>query len=54
MEADCNGTEIPALELLTMNRLKNGGLMTLWEMDGEAAQQELPEGKINAAFIMSD
>ncbi|MEN6330399.1 MAG: hypothetical protein ABFD57_00265 [Smithella sp.] len=44
MEADGTGTEIPALELLTI----------LWEMDGEAAQQELPEGKIDAVFMMSD
>lgn len=51
---DGTGTQILALELLAINGIKPGESTTLWEMDDEAAQQELLEGKIDAAFMMSD
>lgn len=51
---DGTGTHVLALELLAMNGIKPGGNTTLLEMDDEDAEKALREGKIDAAFMMSD
>ena len=51
---DGTGTQVLALELLAMNDIKPGGATALLEMDDEAAEKALREGKIDAAFMMSD
>jgi TRAP-type uncharacterized transport system substrate-binding protein len=48
------GTQVLALELLALNGIKPGGSTTLLEIDDEEAQAALLEGKIDAAFMMSD
>jgi TRAP-type uncharacterized transport system substrate-binding protein len=51
---DGTGTQVLALELLGMNGIKPGGATALLEMDDEDAEKALLEGKIDAAFMMSD
>ena len=51
---DGTGTQILALQLLSLNGIKPGGPTALLEMDDEEAQKALLEGKIDAAFMMSD
>jgi len=51
---DGTGTQILALQLLSMNGIKPGGNTALLEMDDEEAEKALLEGKIDAAFMMSD
>ena len=51
---DGTGTQVLALELLAMNGIKPGGATALLEMDDEDAEKALREGKIDAAFMMSD
>jgi TRAP-type uncharacterized transport system substrate-binding protein len=51
---DGTGTQVLALELLAMNGIKLGGATALLEMDDEDAEKSLREGKIDAAFMMSD
>ena len=51
---DGTGTQVLALELLAMNEIKPGGATKLLEMDDEEAEKALLEGKIDAAFMMSD
>jgi TRAP-type uncharacterized transport system substrate-binding protein len=51
---DGTGTQVLALELLAMNEIKPGGTTKLLEMDDEEAEKALIEGKIDAAFMMSD
>jgi len=51
---DGTGTQVLALELLAMNGIKPGGSTTLVEMDDNEAEAALLEGKIDAAFMMSD
>ncbi|MGD0785840.1 MAG: TAXI family TRAP transporter solute-binding subunit [Sedimentisphaerales bacterium] len=48
------GTQVLALELLALNGIKPDGPTTLLEIDDEEAQAALLEGKIDAAFMMSD
>ncbi len=48
------GTHVLALELLAMNGIKPGETTTLLEMDDDESQKLLLEGKIDAAFMMSD
>jgi TRAP-type uncharacterized transport system substrate-binding protein len=51
---DGTGTQVLALELLDMNGIKPSGATTLIEMDDDDAHKALLEGKIDAAFMMSD
>jgi len=51
---DGTGTQVLALELLALNGIKKGGNTKLLEIDDEEAEKELLEGKIDAAFMMSD
>ncbi len=51
---DGTGTQVLALELLALNGIKKGGNTKLLEIDEEEAEKELLEGKIDAAFMMSD
>jgi TRAP-type uncharacterized transport system substrate-binding protein len=51
---DGTGTQVLALELLALNGIKKGGNTKLLEIDDEKAEKELLEGKIDAAFMMSD
>jgi len=51
---DGTGTQVLALELLALNGIKPGDSTTLLKMDDEAAEKALREGKIDAAFMMSD
>ncbi len=51
---DGTGTQVLALELLEMNGIKPGGATALLEMDDDDAHKALLEGKIDAAFMMSD
>ena len=48
------GTQVLSLELLALNGIKPGGATELLEMDDEEAAKALLEGKIDAAFMMSD
>ncbi len=51
---DGTGTQILALQLLSLNGIKPGGSTALLEMDDEDAEKELLAGNIDAAFMMSD
>ena len=51
---DGTGTQVLALELLAMNGIKQGGNTKLLEINDEEAEKALLEGKIDAAFMMSD
>jgi len=51
---DGTGTQVLALELLALNGIKKGGNTKLLEIDEEEAEKKLLEGKIDAAFMMSD
>ena len=51
---DGTGTQVLALELLALNGIKPGGATALLEMDDDVAHKALQEGKIDAAFMMSD
>ncbi len=51
---DGTGTQVLALELLDRNGIKPGGSTQLLKMDDDAAAAALLEGKIDAAFMMSD
>ena len=51
---DGTGTQVLALELLALNGIKKGGNAKLLEINDEEAEKELLEGKIDAAFMMSD
>ena len=51
---DGTGTQVLALNLLAMNGIKPGGGTKLLEMDDEEAEKALLEGRIDAAFMMSD
>jgi hypothetical protein len=51
---DGTGTQVLALNLLAMNGIKPGGGTKLLEMDDEEAGKALLEGRIDAAFMMSD
>jgi len=48
------GTQVLSLELLALNGIVRGGATELLEMDDEDAAKALLEGKIDAAFMMSD
>ncbi len=48
------GTHVLSKELLAMNGIEPGGDTTLLEMDDEDAAKALLEGRIDAAFMMSD
>jgi len=51
---DGTGTQILALELLSLNGIKPGGATAILEMDDEEAQSALLAGTIDAVFMMSD
>lgn len=51
---DGTGTQVLALELLAMNGIKPGGTTKLLEIDDDESQKALLEGKVDAAFMMSD
>ena len=51
---DGTGTQVLALELLALNGIKPGGATALLEIDDDDAHKALQEGKIDAAFMMSD
>lgn len=51
---DGTGTQILALQLLSMNGIKPGGPTILLKMDDEDAQSDLLAGTIDAAFMMGD
>lgn len=51
---DGTGTQVLALDFLAMNGIKPGGGAKLLEMDDEEAEKALLEGRIDAAFMMSD
>lgn len=51
---DGTGTQILALELLSLNGIKPGGPTALLEMDDEEAKRALLAGTIDAVFMMSD
>jgi TRAP-type uncharacterized transport system substrate-binding protein len=51
---DGTGTQVLALELLAMNGIKPGDKTELLEIDDEDSEKALREGKIDAAFMMSD
>jgi TRAP-type uncharacterized transport system substrate-binding protein len=51
---DGTGTQVLSLKLLALNGIEPGGKTALLEMDDEEASKSLLEGKIDAAFMMSD
>ena len=51
---DGTGTQVLALELLALNGIEPGGATVLLKIDDEEASKSLLEGKIDAAFMMSD
>jgi TRAP-type uncharacterized transport system substrate-binding protein len=51
---DGTGTQVLALELFAMNGIKPGDKTELLEIDDEDSEKALREGKIDAAFMMSD
>ena len=51
---DGTGTQVLALELLALNGIEPGGATALLKIDDEEASKSLLEGKIDAAFMMSD
>jgi TRAP-type uncharacterized transport system substrate-binding protein len=49
-----SGTRALSLELLKFNGIEPGGASILLDLDAEASAQALREGRVDAAFMMSD